>query len=92
MCTRQILAVGWLLAAGAAVSAPAGAQSIESDVPEQASHLEKDTEHYAVLDVGTKYLESANYEDEKDRFSIKIGVALLTGNTQTFLVRLQWIY
>jgi hypothetical protein len=50
------------------------------------------TDHYAIPDAGAKYLESANYEDEKDRFSIKIGVALLTGNTPTFLVRLQWIY
>ena len=84
MNTRRNQAVGWLLAAGAVVSAPAAAQSVESDVPEQASHLEKGTEHYAVPDVGTKYLESANFQDEKDRFSIKIGLALLAGDYTTF--------
>jgi len=60
------------------------AQSVESDVPEQSTHLQKESGHFALPDVGTKYLESANYEDTKDRFSLKFGLALLAGDYTTF--------
>ncbi len=85
MGTTRDRAVGWLVVASAVVAAPAAAQSIGSDLFEQAAHLERNAGHYAVPDVGTKYLDSANYQDEKDRFA-------LTGNAQTFLACLQWIY
>jgi phosphate-selective porin len=74
----------WIAVLGAMGSTPVFAQSVESDVPEQSTHLSKDAEHYALPDVGTEYLESANYQDAKDRFSIKLGLALLAGDYTTF--------
>ncbi len=84
MRDAKVRTTAWLLALGAVGPTPAFAQSVEADVPEQSTHLAKDAEHYALPDVGTKYLESANYQDAKDRFSIKFGLALLAGDYTTF--------
>lgn len=80
----QVRTAAWLLILGAVGPIPVFAQSVESDVPEQSTHLAKDAEHYALPDVGAKYLESASYQDAKDRFSIKFGLALLAGDYTTF--------
>lgn len=84
MRSPALLAAACLSTVAAFVPTPSRAQSVESDVPEQSKHLAKDATHYAVPDVGAKQLESVNYQDADDRFSIKFGLALLAGDYTTF--------
>ena len=76
--------VGALLACGLAMPAWCIAQSVESDVPAGSAHLDKDASEYGVPDVATDVLEAMSYEDPHDRFSAKLGVALLAGDYTTF--------
>jgi phosphate-selective porin OprO/OprP len=65
-------------------SGPAQAQSIESDVPEDAAHLVKPADAYAIPDIGDSTLKTMNVTDEKDRFSVKFGIVLLPADYTTF--------
>ncbi len=82
--TLGAIAAAATLACGFALAQAAVAQSIESDIPVESSHLDRDASHFGVPDVGEDLLESANYADPRDRFSVKFGLALLAGDYTTF--------
>jgi hypothetical protein len=84
MRSPAVLAAACLSTVAAFVPISSLAQSVESDIPEQSKHLAKDATSYALPDVGTRHLESVNYQDAKDRFSIKFGLALLAGDYTSF--------
>lgn len=77
----RVLAVA-VLCTFAAGRAPA--QSVESDVTPESEHLVKDASAYAIPDVGDRMLESMAHEDEHDRFSVKVGLALLAADYTSF--------
>jgi phosphate-selective porin len=61
------------------------AQSVESDVTPEAQHLVKDGSQFAVPGiVPDAMLESAKYEDEHDRFSVKFGFVVMPMDYTTF--------
>ncbi len=62
----------------------ARAQSPESDLTPESEHLARDASHYGWPDVYDKHLESVHVEDQKDRFSIKFGLAMLAGDYTSF--------
>jgi len=57
------------------------AQSLESDVTPESAHLVRDPSHYAIPDAAAGWLERLRFDDHKDRFSIKPGLAILTDYT-----------
>jgi phosphate-selective porin OprO/OprP len=60
------------------------AQSPESDLTPEAEALVKDSSHYVLPDFGDKTLNSMEMTDDKDRFSVKLGLALLPADYTTF--------
>jgi len=75
-----------LVAAALACGAgPAFAQSVESDVTPESAHLVKDSSEYALPQiVSDQSLQSMQYEDAHDRFSVKLGIVLLPADYTTF--------
>lgn len=69
----------------ACAAGPASAQSVESDVTPESAHLVKPESDYAVgAIVSDKALESLSHVDEKDRFSVRLGIVLLPADYSTF--------
>ena len=75
-----------LVAAALACGAgPVFAQSVESDVTPESAHLVKDSSEYALPQiVSDQSLQSMQYEDAHDRFSVKLGIVLLPADYTTF--------
>jgi phosphate-selective porin OprO and OprP len=73
-----------LLVAAQWVAVPAGAQSPEADIADGSGHLVKDSSHYALPEPSDRLLGQFNVTDDKDRFSLKLGLALLAGDYTTF--------
>jgi len=72
----------WL--ALAITSASVHAQSPESDLTPEGEALARDSGDFAIRDFTDKELESANFEDGKDRFSFKLGLAMLFADFTNF--------
>ena len=62
----------------------ASAQSVESDLTPEAKALVRDSSHYVLPDVGDQTLDSTEITDDRDRFSIKLGLALLPMDYTSF--------
>ena len=62
----------------------ASAQSVESDLTPEAEDLVRDSSHYVLPDIGDKTLDSTQITDRKDRFSLKLGLALLPMDYTSF--------
>ncbi len=60
------------------------AQSVESDLTPEAEALVRDASHYALPDIGDTTLDSTQIIDHKDRFSVKLGLALLPMDYTSF--------
>ena len=76
-----------LLAAAmlACTAGPAHAQSVESDVTPESAHLVKDSSEYAVPQVvSDATLQSMQYQDPRDRFSVKFGLVIMPADYTTF--------
>ena len=72
----------WLLVALA--PAVVYGQSPESDLTPEGEKLARDSGDFAIRDFTDKELESANFEDSKDRFSFKLGLAMLFADYTNF--------
>jgi phosphate-selective porin len=69
----------------ACAAGPALAQSVESDVTPESSHLVKDSSEYAIPQiVSDDTLQSMQYEDAHDRFSVKLGLVIMPADYTTF--------
>ena len=63
----------------------ASAQSVESDLTPESAHLARPSSDFALpVVLSDEALESLNHVDEKDRFSVKIGIVLLPADYTTF--------
>jgi phosphate-selective porin len=79
---RRTLSLGALCACGITL---ARAQSVESDVTPEAAHLVKESAEYAVPGiVPDAALESMQYEDAKDRISVKFGLVVMPADYTSF--------
>jgi phosphate-selective porin OprO/OprP len=80
---RRAFACAWLFILPA-LPAALWAQSPESDLAAGSEGLAKQSSHFNLLDFHDEDLGSVNYEDEKDRFSVKFGLALLAADYTSF--------
>ena len=85
MTTHRRIAVAAVVALVACAMGRAAAQSVESDLTPESTHLARDSSAYAVPEiVGDQALESLNVADAHDRFSVKFGLVLLPADYTTF--------
>ena len=82
MDVRRLAAWSALLAV--AVASPAGAQSVESDVPAEAAHLVRDEASFVVPDVSDATLEELKVEDRHQRYQVKFGLVVMPADYTSF--------
>lgn len=82
---RQVVLAAAVLGLFGAAPGPACAQSPESDLTPESAPLAKDDSAYAVPQiVSDASLETLQYEDRADRFSVKAGIVLLPADYTSF--------
>jgi phosphate-selective porin OprO and OprP len=76
--------LGVMALAGAVTPGVSLAQSPESDLTPEGETLARDAGNFALPDFTDQELESGNIEDARDRFSMKLGIALLFADYTDF--------